>query len=289
MARNTYGGALSRVATVFVWARRPPQPMEGLMQITALPPPINGGTLFCGVAVTKQGRRHSFCSTLEGDACCVFREDPTSVTDDGRTFWEAVKAPLCIALCRQKGGGVMKPLSRRSVTTGLAAAVTAIPALGLSVAAHSDPLNRIKQHTRELERAMRDCYGAEVKVLTYGLEQHPKEKPMVLMVPMEWFVQGLRRYMGLDPVRRNAGLDPFILGPFERFLAFSLAVFDVPGIATVLAAWIAAKLAASWQRFKIKDDKEGRKVRIGTMIALMAGVVSVGTGVIAGRLLRSWL
>jgi hypothetical protein len=32
----------------------------------------------------------------------------------------------------------MKPLSRRSVTTGLAAAVTAIPAVGLSVSARAD-------------------------------------------------------------------------------------------------------------------------------------------------------
>jgi hypothetical protein len=74
----------------------------------------------------------------------------------------------------------MKPFNRRSVTAGLAAAVTTIPALGLAIAARSDPLERIKHHTRELERAMRDCYGVEVQTLTF--DKQGDAKPCVFAV-----------------------------------------------------------------------------------------------------------
>ena len=55
-------------------------------------------------------------------------------------------------------------LSRRSVGTGLAAAVAAIPTIAI---ARPDPIARIKHHTAELERAMREAYGVEVDVLSY--------------------------------------------------------------------------------------------------------------------------
>lgn len=46
----------------------------------------------------------------------------------------------------------MKPLSRRSVTTGLAAAVTAIPAVALCAAATTEPdvLDRVRAFSRQL-------------------------------------------------------------------------------------------------------------------------------------------
>jgi hypothetical protein len=46
------------------------------------------------------------------------------------------------------------------------------PCLALSIAASSDHLERIKHHTRELEKAIRDAYGVEVKVLTFGLDRN---------------------------------------------------------------------------------------------------------------------
>jgi hypothetical protein len=65
----------------------------------------------------------------------------------------------------------MKPLNRRSVTTGLAAAVTAIPALGLAVAARSDRLERIKRLTREPEKPLLDCHpGAKIMTMTNYVE-----------------------------------------------------------------------------------------------------------------------
>jgi hypothetical protein len=52
----------------------------------------------------------------------------------------------------------MKPLSRRSVTTGLAAAVTAIPALGFATGAKADPasdalLEAIHRYRAEINAA----------------------------------------------------------------------------------------------------------------------------------------
>ena len=61
----------------------------------------------------------------------------------------------------------MKPLSRRSVTAGLAAAVTLIPAVGLCASLKTDASARVEHHSRELEKAMRDLYGLEVEVLRF--------------------------------------------------------------------------------------------------------------------------
>ena len=61
----------------------------------------------------------------------------------------------------------MKPVTRRSVTTGLAAAVTLIPAVGFCASLKSDASARVEHHTRELEKAMRDLYGREVQMLRF--------------------------------------------------------------------------------------------------------------------------
>ena len=74
----------------------------------------------------------------------------------------------------------MKPLSRRSVTIGIAAAVTAIPALGLAIA--SDPRARVEHHARKLEKAMREIYGTkEVAVIRY--EPSEGGNPFVMVCP----------------------------------------------------------------------------------------------------------
>ena len=62
----------------------------------------------------------------------------------------------------------IKPLSRRSVTGGIAAALAAIPSVGLCNGVETDALERIKHHTRELEKAMRDCYGVDVESRSYA-------------------------------------------------------------------------------------------------------------------------
>jgi len=68
-------------------------------------------------------------------------------------------------------------LTRRSVATGLAAAVAAVPAMA---PAWPDPMARIKHHTAELEKALRDAYGVEVAVLRY--EKTDDCKPLVMVV-----------------------------------------------------------------------------------------------------------
>ncbi len=74
----------------------------------------------------------------------------------------------------------MKPLSRRSVTAGLAAAVTAIPAVGLSVAAKGAPRETIKHLTGELEKAMLECHpGSEI--VTVAQEKDERSNPFVFV------------------------------------------------------------------------------------------------------------
>jgi hypothetical protein len=105
--------------------------------------------------------------------------------------------------------------------------------------------------------------------------------------PMAWLTGLLRVGSGLRRYRfqSEVGVPPSIVGSFERLMAFGLTVFDFDFAATLLIAWIGAKLAASWQRFPVNDDESGRRVRAGTMVALIAGIVSVafaaGMGVLA--------
>ena len=89
--------------------------------------------------------------------------------------------------------------------------------------------------------------------------------------PVGWFLEWLRlqsRIAGTRPVE-EVGVPPLIVGSFERLLAFFLVVFDVEGTATLLAAWLGAKLAASWQRVAIdaNDYEAGRQVRAGALSA----------------------
>ena len=73
-------------------------------------------------------------------------------------------------------------LSRRSITTGIATAAAAIPALGLAIATRSDAAERVKHHTRELEKAMRDLYGTK-KVAVLRFEPSEGGNPMVAVCP----------------------------------------------------------------------------------------------------------
>jgi hypothetical protein len=110
--------------------------------------------------------------------------------------------------------------------------------------------------------------------------------------PMELLVRWLREISDVPTERlpKEKGVPVEIVGGFERVLAFVLVVFAVPGTGTILAAWIAAKLAASWQRYPTSDksNEYGREYRVGSLIALMGGIVSVGLGCVVGLIIR-WL
>jgi len=105
---------------------------------------------------------------------------------------------------------------------------------------------------------------------------------------VEWFINWVRTKSGVEPRRTNAGVDNWIVGLFERTLAFALAFANVPGTYAVLIAWMAAKLALNWKRpLPPKGSKkEERERRVYGISALMAGTLSLSIGVIGGIIAR---
>ncbi len=83
---------------------------------------------------------------------------------------------------------------------------------------------------------------------------------------------------------------PWLVGVFERYLAFLLVALggDAKAVGTVLIAWIAAKLAANWQRQPGRGSElQDQIVRAHTLIALMTGTLSVLIGASAGWMARA--
>ena len=80
----------------------------------------------------------------------------------------------------------------------------------------------------------------------------------------------------------------WFVGNFERAMAVVLVLANVRGAYALLAAWLGAKLATSWQRLPIDntDLETSRQVRAGTLVALMAGIISVTFEIVAGLLFR---
>jgi len=72
---------------------------------------------------------------------------------------------------------------------------------------------------------------------------------------------------------------------------FALGLFDVRDAALILAAWLGAKLAANWQRYPAdeEDMEQNREVRVGHLVALIVGVVSVAFALIVGLAVRNLL
>jgi hypothetical protein len=65
---------------------------------------------------------------------------------------------------------------------------------------------------------------------------------------VEWFLNWVRTKSSVEPKRPNAGIDNWIVGLFERTLAFVLVLANFPGTYAVLIAWMTAKLALNWKR-----------------------------------------
>ena len=76
----------------------------------------------------------------------------------------------------------MKALSRRSVTTGLCCGRDGYPGCGTRNRRRRDPMERIKHHLRELERAMRDFHGVETHSVLFDKGPKGNLMPMVLVV-----------------------------------------------------------------------------------------------------------
>ena len=108
--------------------------------------------------------------------------------------------------------------------------------------------------------------------------------------PVKWFYDWVRRESNLperDENDANVSVPHRIIGTFERLLAFTLVAGNVEAAYTILLAWMAAKLAANWQR---RPDAEGdltsRDVRAATLVALMTGALSLAFGVLGGTIAR---
>jgi hypothetical protein len=100
--------------------------------------------------------------------------------------------------------------------------------------------------------------------------------------PVDWFVAWLRNISGVTDWWNKTGVPVFVTGTFERGLAFTVSFLALPDAGTILAAWMVAKLAAGWQRV----EGDAQQVQGGTLIALMAGIVSLAFGWFAGWLAR---
>ena len=107
---------------------------------------------------------------------------------------------------------------------------------------------------------------------------------------MPRIVGGLRRMSRLPENRltEDEAVPVWFVGNFERAMAVVLVLANVRGAYALLAAWLGAKLATSWQRLPIDntDLETSRQVRAGTLVALMAGINSVTFGIVAGLLFR---
>jgi hypothetical protein len=108
-------------------------------------------------------------------------------------------------------------------------------------------------------------------------------------LPMDMLSVWLRVKSRVQGTRsaEEIGVPVWIVGSFERLSAFALGLFDVAGAPVILGAWLAAKLAASWQRYPADGDmEENRQVRAGHLVALIVGIVSVAFGFLTGLFIR---
>ena len=105
--------------------------------------------------------------------------------------------------------------------------------------------------------------------------------------PVKWFLAWVRTKSGVPPDRPGAGVPNWIVGAFERLFAFGVVLADVENAYAVLIAWMAAKLAANWQRPTVVGDSAvDREVRVYGISALMAGTLSLSLAVIGATIAR---
>jgi hypothetical protein len=98
------------------------------------------------------------------------------------------------------------------------------------------------------------------------------------------------RWLSNDRERYPHAVPPWIVGVFERTMAFFLFLFAIEAAGTVLIAWMAAKLAANWQRRELTEsERKSHWIRTRTFTALMAGVLSLAIGTAGGSASRCLL
>lgn len=102
------------------------------------------------------------------------------------------------------------------------------------------------------------------------------------------FLSILRAAVNLPEKPSHAGgrtsVPPGFVGLFERLLFtiwLGLSPDNLPQVATASAAWLALKMASNWNH---PDWKGTPDARTYALTALMAGVVSIATAIIGGRI-----
>jgi hypothetical protein len=65
-----------------------------------------------------------------------------------------------------------------------------------------------------------------------------------------------------------------------------LVAAQVEDIGSAMMGWLGIKLAANWQRY---DPKEDPHVRTRTLLAALAGLISLACAYLGGVALRRWL
>jgi hypothetical protein len=103
------------------------------------------------------------------------------------------------------------------------------------------------------------------------------------------FKKNVYKRSGLKERTLEIQVPPPLTGIFERYMAALLVVMGVgvASLGTVLLAWMAAKIAANWQRRAGRGNtKEDQRVRAYTLVALMSGTLSLGIGITAGLAAR---
>ena len=110
--------------------------------------------------------------------------------------------------------------------------------------------------------------------------------------PTVWFIWLVRLLSGLPRKRerKDIAVPTLLTGMFERLLAFTLFYVGIYNAFAVLGLWIDAKLAANWQRRSIEGLVAAKEcaVRVYTLIALMAAILSMGIGAVAARSHPEW-
>ena len=71
---------------------------------------------------------------------------------------------------------------------------------------------------------------------------------------VKWFVALVRKLSNLTE-RFPEAVPAWIVGMFEGTMTFVLFLFAVEDAGTVLIAWMAAKLAANWQRRELTNNE----------------------------------
>jgi hypothetical protein len=97
-----------------------------------------------------------------------------------------------------------------------------------------------------------------------------------IVAPILWV---MRRSVGLD--EKMFELSLFWLGGTERVIATTLVIWAPSYVAPFIGAWVALKIAASWQRMPSTSEN-----RQGTHIALIGSALSFAVAIGAGLLVH---